>query len=132
MVSGEDHARVCVWTRVLAVSGVRVPWELYQHLNTHAQPSLSTLRDLIAIVAANGSPAEIKDYAEICNQLFVQLASILVGNASCIGPTDLEAEALQQALLLMLKAYGAPDEDIASSSLTPKVQRQAPGYSHSG
>lgn len=103
-----------------------VPWEIYQHYTGNmVQPALSTLRDLIAIVSANESHAEVTDYAAICCQLLGQLASSLVSGAGITEPMEVEADVLRHGLLLVLKAYGTPDEDIEKTGLS----WQAEGHS---
>jgi hypothetical protein len=121
--SDEDHGRVCLWNRVLALSGVPIAWEVFQHLFAHDGLNLPTLRDLIAIVGANVSPIEVKDYASICCQLFGQLAMRLTTTA--IEPAEIEADALHHGLLLVLRAYGTPEEDLEGTTLAVK----ATGYS---
>lgn len=100
-----------------------VPWEIYQHLTVNLRRSaLSTLRDLVAIVGANESHAEVTDYATICCQLFGQLASSLNGETDSAQPTEVEAEALRHGLLLVLKAYGTPDQGIDMTALGLRVE----------
>ena len=86
------------------------------------RPSLPTLRNLIAVLGASEGPVEVKEYAGKCCQLFEQLASSLAGGSSDDWPVELEIEALHQGLLVVLKAYGTPEEDIELTSLAINVE----------
>lgn len=68
------------------------------------------------------------DYAEICCQLFELLTSSLVDNVNVIEPTEIENDAMRRGLLLVLKAYGTPDDDIDLTSLANSVTGHASVY----
>lgn len=120
-ISQTDHAQVCLWLRVLAVSGVEVPWELVQHLSAHESIetlSLSTLRDLIAVMEANESHTGPEDYAAMSCHLLSKLSAIFMNTPGAFEPVQVETDTLHHGLLLVLKAYGVPDEDTQATSLS--------------
>lgn len=83
-------------------------------MSTH---SLSTLRDHVAILEGNGGSVDVKDYAAKCCQLFGRIVSALTGNDASGGQSELQSETIHHGLLLVLKAYGTPEEDIELTSL---------------
>ena len=63
--------------RVLAYSGVEIPWPLLTdliQLQTLTSSSVDARLDLVIAVNANGAPIEPDHFAQLCCQMFINLA----------------------------------------------------------
>lgn len=72
--STQGFERVCTWMRVLAFSGVEIPWELLQSLvdlGTAMECSMEARLDLIIAVDANAAYMDSADFAHTCDRLMV-------------------------------------------------------------
>lgn len=117
MNSPDGLVEACLWMRVLAVSEVEMPWDLVSSLVGPIKSTymgLPTLQDMLVAVSHNKTPLSVINYAEICNAIFRQLALKLKTKSN---PDEDQQTTLLQSLRLVLKAYGAPAEEIAATSL---------------
>ena len=104
--------------RVLTISGVEVPWEMISHITGSKSPSLDAIVDLVHAVGSNKAAIPAESYAELCCEVFGQFCSALDTADTIPG------HSIEQALQLILKAYGVLPEDIASLIPTSKVKVQ--------
>jgi len=109
---------VCLWMRVLTISGVEVPWEMISHITGSKSPSLDAIVDLVHAVGSNKAAIPAESYAELCCEVFGQFCSALDTADTIPG------HSIEHALQLILKAYGVLPEDIASLIPTSKVKVQ--------
>jgi len=109
--------QVCLWMRVLTVSGVEVPWEMMSHLIENIgsdRPALEAIADLIHASESNTATIPAESYAVLCCQLFGLFCSALDSVDSDKGG---QGGVVRHALCLLLKAYGVSLEDINASCL---------------
>lgn len=115
------HQRVCRWVRVLASSGITIPWDILSGLvDTQTSLSVSLKAKLELVIALSSSTEQIEishgRFADVCAQQLMNVTSELIGQ-SLRQPTEDEKDLLRRALLLILRAYGVSDNDIAESAL---------------
>ncbi|ORY30604.1 hypothetical protein BCR39DRAFT_529130 [Naematelia encephala] len=120
--------RVCRWMRVLAFSGVEIPWPTLTALvdkQTRSNSSDEARLDLVIAVNGNASFIEPERFAILCSQMFVNL---VVGESSVTTPADtLRLDLMRQSLLLILRAFGVMLDDLSGTTLeTPNMKERQP------
>ncbi|KAK4689023.1 hypothetical protein P7C73_g1090, partial [Tremellales sp. Uapishka_1] len=129
----ESLERVCRWIRVLAFSGVEVPWSTLTELielQGFSRSSVEARLDLVIAVHANGCDIQPEPFAKLCCAMFVGLSKGLLGRSSAT-----ELELLRRSLLLVLRSHGVPMEHVSLSSLftvETKDERQPASVSKKG
>lgn len=126
--------RVCRWLRVLACSGVEVPWESITalvDLDSLAHLSDTARFDLVMATSANTTPIAIDAHAHLTSHVFASMVeSIEYRHANGDGtaapePNKEEIDMLRTSMLALLRAYEVTDDDIADSALhTTSTPRQ--------
>ena len=85
--------RVSRWMRVLAFSGVEIPWPVLTGLiNQQTSTKTSDLArlDLIIAVNANGAPIDPRQFAQLSCQMYVNLARDVANRPDQTAPTTEE------------------------------------------
>ncbi|WVR06582.1 hypothetical protein IAU60_003614 [Kwoniella sp. DSM 27419] len=126
----EGFERVCRWMRVLAYSGVEIPWPTLLdlvELQSNTQSGLDSKLDLIIAVGANGSPIEPEDFARLCDKIAMSLFEDCTRTSGDRELSSSELDLIRQAVLLLLRAYGVPLDQIMRTSLgTSDMQEKQP------
>jgi hypothetical protein len=104
--------------RVFTISGVDVPWEMMSHITGTNPPSLEAVVDLVHAVGSNNASIPAESYAELCCEVFGQFCSALDTADTIPG------HSIENALQLILKAYGVLPDDIGSLVPTSNVKMQ--------
>lgn len=89
----EGVERVCRWFRVLSFSGVDIPWEALTAIIRRQGKNLTSIEaklDLIIAVNANGEPLSPASFAEICCQIFMNVASDFAYRSTSWAPSSTE------------------------------------------
>ncbi|WRT68054.1 uncharacterized protein IL334_005029 [Kwoniella shivajii] len=125
----EGLIRACRWLRVLSFSGVEIPWNLLidlVELQSTTRSEVEARLDLVIAVGANGMALEPEAFAGLCAKvskgIFVDL-----GKGGGNELTIIELDLVRQSMLLVLRAYGVPLDDVAQTSLnTGELQTKQP------
>ncbi|BEJ14085.1 hypothetical protein CspHIS471_0312590 [Cutaneotrichosporon sp. HIS471] len=118
--------RVCRWLRVLACSGVDVPWESLTavvDIDNLNQLNDEARFDIVLAASVNSTPIAHDAHAEFLSRLFanvvasiedLQSDSVASGNT---GPSEEEIDMLRTGMVAILRAYEVKTEDITASAL---------------
>lgn len=117
--------RVCRWLRVLACSGVEVPWEsitALMDLDSLARLNDTARFDLVVASSANTTPIALEAHAELVSRVFANIVSSIDErhsdpSAPAPEPSKQEVDMLRTGMLSLLRAYEVTSEDIADSAL---------------
>lgn len=86
MTEGQEGiARVCKWLRVLAFSGVEIPWAMLTAIidtSTHSHRNLDSTLDLVIAVNANAAWIDPTDFAKLCCKMFVDVVTFSISGPS--------------------------------------------------
>lgn len=111
----QDLDRACLWLRVLAVSGVEIPWETLQHMVDSQLASFSgwqSTLDIVIALESNTASTEPKAFADLCSNLVTSLAGTILDSLE----EEVDAsDVLTPALRATLKAYGVSQIDLKDS-----------------
>ncbi|CAK9780474.1 hypothetical protein CC85DRAFT_283464 [Cutaneotrichosporon oleaginosum] len=118
--------RVCRWLRVLACSGVEVPWEsltALMDLDSLAQIGEESRSDLVLAAGVNSAPIAHDAHAELLSRLFANVVESLhkqqrddIGD-EIQAPSDIELDMLRTGMVAILRAYEVKVSDIETSAL---------------
>ncbi|WWC96533.1 hypothetical protein V866_003401 [Kwoniella sp. B9012] len=115
----EGLIRVCRWLRVLSFSGVEIPWNVLidlVELQSTTQSEVDARLDLVIAVGANGMTMDPADFAGLC----AKVGKGIFRDMGKVVDTSLahnELDLIRQSMLLCLRAYGVPLDDVAQTSL---------------
>lgn len=118
--------RVCRWLRVLACSGVEVPWEsitALMDLDSLARLSDTARFYLVMATSANTTSIAIDAHAQLASHVFANMVASIEyrhehhSDAATAEPHQEEIDMLRTSMLALLRAYEVTDDDIADSAL---------------
>nr|XP_018262073.1 uncharacterized protein I303_05088 [Kwoniella dejecticola CBS 10117]OBR84231.1 hypothetical protein I303_05088 [Kwoniella dejecticola CBS 10117] len=117
----EGLIRVCRWLRVLSFSGVDIPWELLMDM-VELQSTSSTRNevyarlDLVIAIGANGMPLDPEVFAGLCGKMTTGIFRDMAnGGEAPLAENGLDL--IRQCMLLCLRAYGVPTEEVVQTTL---------------
>ncbi|OCF56840.1 hypothetical protein L486_05695 [Kwoniella mangroviensis CBS 10435] len=114
----EGLIRVCRWLRVLSFSGVEIPWNVLidlVELQSTTQSEVDARLDLVIAVGANGMIMDPEAFAGLCAKVGKGIFTDMGGQGTeyCAFRLDL----IRQCMVLCLRVYGVPLDDVARTSL---------------
>lgn len=122
--------RVCQWLRVLACSGVEVPWPCIAEVLNAASTDNSSIEarsDLVTTIHVNATVIDSDQFAAMCNKLLADSVSTLISRRhveSRSMPSPDELDLLCSCMTTLLRAYGTLPEDITDTSLDTPIYRK--------
>lgn len=117
---------MCRWLRVLACSGVDVPWESLTallDLNNLGQLSDDARLDLVLAASVNSTPIAHDAHAELISRLFANVVASIEERqrdniaSGALAPKDEEIDMLRTGMIAILRAYEVKAGDVATSAL---------------
>nr|XP_019045323.1 hypothetical protein I302_05712 [Kwoniella bestiolae CBS 10118]OCF24253.1 hypothetical protein I302_05712 [Kwoniella bestiolae CBS 10118] len=125
----EGLIRVCRWLRVLSFSGVEIPWNLLTdlvELQSTTRSETDARLDLVIAVGANGMIMDPEAFAGLCAKMGKGIFRDL-GRGGASDSAGNELDLIRQTMLLCLRAYGVPLEDVTQTSISShEVQTKQP------
>ncbi|GMK53787.1 hypothetical protein CspeluHIS016_0103730 [Cutaneotrichosporon spelunceum] len=119
--------RVCRWLRVLACSGVEVPWESITavlDLGNLSQLNGQAQFDLVLAASVNSTPIAHDAHAEFLSRLFANVVASIERLRQSDGPargttvpSEEEIDMLRTSMVAILRAYEVKTDDIVASAL---------------
>ena len=111
--------RASRWMRVMAVSGVAIPWSLLDDVVNVLSSTSSAMarRDLIIALNANSAPVELAKQAKMLSRTFVDLATSITSGMDGFPSSTVEDESLQHCMLGLLRIYGVQQAEIDATSI---------------